>query len=262
MGDPARDPEAAWRCYARHAASIVAGGPAPTVRYAPSAFAACSGAPYVDINQVALYGDAHPDDVRAVLADVTGPDLPAVLARSTRTSEAAVVPVQEAGFLPLAERELLFSMDGDGELRPSRFSVRPIATEADIDALIPIASEVHGYEPALTARLLGAPARAGGDLGGWLAWDGETAVSCAFVTTVGATLGLWSVMTAAAHRGRGAGGAVVRGALCGAADRAGGRIERTVFWASPSGGPFYRSLGFQPVDEFEVWVREVAQPAA
>jgi len=248
---------AAWRLYAQHACTSVAAGPAPASWIGDGAFAACSGAPYTDVNQVALHGDASPAEVAAALAVVTTSRVPAVLARTSRSATAHEAAIAHAGFRRFPDRESLFSLRGVPDPAPAgTFAVRPIAEPSDVAALLPIAAEVHGYADAVTIRLLGEPALVGGSVAGWLAWEGDVAVGCAFVTTIGATLGLWSVMTPAAHRRRGVGSAVVRGALRGAAARIAGPLEQTVFWASPSGGPFYRSLGFAPVDTFDVWVRD------
>jgi len=248
---------AAWRLYAQHACTSVAAGPAPASWIGDGAFAACSGAPYTDVNQVALHGDASPAEVAAALAVVTTSRVPAVLARTSRSATAHEAAIAHAGFRRFPDRESLFSLRGVPDPAPAgTFAVRPIAEPSDVAALLPIAAEVHGYADAVTIRLLGEPALVGGSVAGWLAWEGDVAVGCAFVTTIGATLGLWSVMTPAAHRRRGVGSAVVRGALRGAAARIAVPLEQTVFWASPSGGPFYRSLGFAPVDTFDVWVRD------
>ncbi|MFO1539820.1 MAG: GNAT family N-acetyltransferase [Chloroflexota bacterium] len=245
----------AWRLYARHAARLVAAGPAPEVWHGTAAFGASAGLPYADVNQVALYGAASPDEVAAALGVVTAAGVPAVLARSDRLADAHDAAIAAAGFARQSAREMLFSLRGLPDPVAGPYTVRPIAEQSDLAALLPIAREVHGYDDATTLLLLGAPALSGGPLAGWLAWAGDAAVGCAFVTTIGRTLGLWSVMTPTAHRRRGVGSAVVRAALRGAADRIGASAEQTVFWASPAGGAFYAALGFVPVDTFDLWVR-------
>lgn len=253
----ASDPDAAdatWALYGRHAELLAAGGPRPDAHRSAGSFAAFAGAPHGDLNQAAIFGPAHEDEVRALVAFIAASGLPALVGRSLQVAEERVAPLVAAGFRRLPDRELLFAAEELPPVRPSPFAIRAIRTAADVAALRPIAHEIHGYAPELSDAFLGWRAVAGDPLSGWLAWDGPAAVASAFVTRLGRTLGLWSVMTARAHQGRGAGSALVRAALHDAEAAGPEPIERIVCWASPAGGPFYASLGFRGIDTLEAWV--------
>jgi predicted small integral membrane protein len=114
--------------------------------------------------------------------------------------------------------------------------------------------EVHGYERELTATLHADAIRADGGVSGWIAWDGDHAVSLAFVTQVGTSLGLWEVMTPLQHRRRGAARTAVATALRSVASSSTQPIERTLFWSSPAGRPLYDALGFGVGDTVRAWV--------
>ena len=86
-----------------------------------------------------------------------------------------------------------------------------------------------------------------------LALDGNEPVSCAFVTVIGRTLGLFDMMTPPRHRRRGAARALLGTALSSAAAELEGGIDGILFWASPAGRPLYESLGFSIADPVTAW---------
>lgn len=244
-----------WTMHGKHAALLFQRGPAFVDYHRPASFAVLSGASHVDLNQAALFDGAGRVDVLELLELAGAAAVPIVLARSLGASDDVVPFIREAGFERLQASELLFSMDGVPGTRELTFEVRRIATGRDVAAMQEIFLDVHGYGPELTGPMFGDAVIAAGPTSGWLAWDGDEAVSCAFVTRADGALGLWEVMTPERHRRRGAGRAVVCGALERASRLPGPPIARTVLWASPAGRPLYERAGFSVADEFEVWTR-------
>ncbi|MEO7664315.1 MAG: GNAT family N-acetyltransferase, partial [Candidatus Limnocylindrales bacterium] len=122
------------------------------------------------------------------------------------------------------------------------------ATPADLPAVRELFHLGHGYGAATVDALFGSRLAAD-DVGCWIAWDGDAPMSLAFITRIGRSLGLWDMLTAPAHRRRGAGRAVLTAALAGAAAWRAKPIDTIVFWSSPAGRPLYKSLGFTIADE-------------
>jgi hypothetical protein len=248
------DPEASlWLAHARHATRLFARGPAPVSVISSSWCYVVSGAPHVDLNQAALYGGGAAADARALADLAVQHGWPLLLGCSRRASRDVAGPLAEAGFVRLPETEHLFWMPGIPAEASGPFAVRQIADRADVATLEAMFVEVHGYEPAMTRAMFGAVCLEGGDVTGWIAWDGDEAVSLAIVTQSDASLELWEVMTPARHRRRGAARAVIVAALHGAASAAAQPVERTLLWSSPAGRPLYDALGFQTGDDIAVW---------
>ena len=248
-----------WRSYGAHAARILAAGPASTSYIGERSFFVASGASHVDLNQAALYEQAGAIDALEIGRRAVQADIPVLLARSAGVSPDVEAPLTQAGFDRLPTSEHLFWMPGT-PARSGRapFEVRRMTSAADVAAMQAMFVDVHGYEPSLTDELYGALDPADHDLTCWIAWDGSEAVSLAFVTHVGSSLGLWEVMTPLHHRRRGAARVVVATALDEVAKLVGG-VDQTLFWSSPAGSPLYRALGFEIGDTVEVWARGASE---
>ena len=251
MASPRGIPDRArlWDRYGRHAVTVMQRGPNPYIRHAAHHFIAFSGAPHVDLNQAALFGNAGPADVATIADAARAADVPVLLARSATVTADLSGLLLDAGFVQ-HEPEALFWMAGMPALVENRFRVRRVQTEADHRAMLALFEEAHGYAPSLTGPMFGRLVLDRG-VTGWIAWDGDEAASFALVTEGDPELGLFEVMTPPRHRRRGAASAVVRHALGQAAEVS--RATATFFWASPLGRPFYSALGFAPVDTVDVW---------
>ena len=248
-----------WQSYGYHAARIFASGPSPTTRIGERWFFIASGAPHVDLNQAALYGEAGAAEAMEIGRIAAQAETPVLLARSAEVTAEIEAPLKEAGFSRLQTTENLFCMTGTPPrtgLAP--FDVRRMTTPADVAAMQAMFADVHDYELDLTGALFGALDPEDYDLSCWIAWDGDEAISLAFVTHAESSLALWEVMTPERHRRRGAARAVVVTALDEVAQLVGG-VGRSLFWSSPAGRPLYDSLGFEIADTVEAWVRGASE---
>ena len=250
-----RDPSPAelWPIYGRHAAAILRRGPAPGAASGAGWSIALSGAGHVDLNQVTLYAPATRADVESVAARSVAAGVPILLGESADLDVEAGDLLGQAGFVRSPGEEALFWAAHAPAPRGSPFEVRRAGTRADLEGIWSIFEDVHGYEPGLVESMYGESLLEDGELEAWLAIDGREPVSCAFVTVVGRTLGLFDVMTPPQHRRRGAARALLGTALWSAATEREGGIRGILFWASPAGRPLYESLGFSIADLVTAW---------
>jgi GNAT superfamily N-acetyltransferase len=242
-----------WVQYGEHAERIFAQGPKASIAIGDRSFFVASGANHVDLNQAAMYGAATTADAAEIARLVVEAECPVLLGRSSTVPVEVMEPLETAGFRAMPVTEHIFWMPGVPTEQASSFKVRRMNGDADIVAMQAMFLEVHGYEPELTATLYGDAIRADEGVTGWIAWDGDEAVSLAFVTTVGTSLGLWDVMTPLRHRRRGAARALVATALRAVATASALPIARTLFWSSPAGRPLYDALGFRVGDTVQAW---------
>lgn len=248
-----------WRLYGQHAARLFGRGPSPTAVIGEHSFFIASGGSHVDLNQAALYGDADLAAAVELGHLAARADVPVLLARSAAVTTDLDGPLVEAGFSELTTPEHLFSMPGIPKVTAlPPFDVRRMTSSADVATMQAMFIEVHDYDSSLTGALFGALDPAEGDVTCWIAWEGDQAVSLAFVTHAASSLALWEVMTPSRHRRRGAARAVVVAGLAAVA-QAVGRVDRTLFWSSPAGRPLYDALGFTVADTVEVWVRGASE---
>lgn len=78
-------------------------------------------------------------------------------------------------------------------------------------------------------------------------------MSAVTATRVGATTGIWSMATPADRQGRGAGRALLTWVL--EAQRQAG-VTRFYLFATAAGRPLYKSIGFEVVADYSIWLRE------
>lgn len=243
-----------WREYGRHAAVMLGAGPAPRFIPTQSSFVALSGAPHVDLNQAAVYGDASAVEARAVAAASVAAGVPCLLAvsKSARQPEPITAELAAAGFEPTGIPEALFRAVERPTPHPSAFAIRRAAGAEDRSAIPRVFAQTHGYEAATLAMyeraLVGRD-----DIEAWLAWAGDDPAAAIFVTRVDHSLGVFDMVTVPGHRRRGAGRALITTALASAWARTG--AHHVILWSSPAGLPLYTALGFAPVDEVETWTR-------
>ena len=193
-----------------------------------------------------LGGD--PAELRAAVADlgerpglllVTERDAPAV------AGAAAELGLEDRGTVPLMAADL------DLELATSPTAGVERAGDpgsfAEVDALVTAAFGLNN-EPGLRRDLDQVP---GADA--WLLRDERRrAVSAVVATADPDLLTLWSMATPPSAQRRGHGGRLLR-AVLGHYALEGARSACVI--ATPAGEPLYRSLGFEPAERLQVWMK-------
>jgi len=241
-----------WRTYGRHAEAMLSAGPDPRVFRTSESFLALSGAPYVDLNQAAIFGEGHEATAQALIDHVVDADVPCLLGISSTVHDDLAGVLLDAGFEATPERESLFHAPTMPPPAPTAFQVRRVRSEDDQAGVRQILGEAHGYAADLVEQVHGPRLLDRPDVGCWIAWDRDEPVSCVFVTRVARSLGVFDMMTPPHHRRRGAARAVLTAALTDAAGW-GEPADAVTFWATPAGRPLYESMGFRIVDEIDVW---------
>ena len=242
-----------WRTYGRHAEAMLSAGPSPAPTHADDHFLVFSGAPHVDLNQAMLFGDADGATADAIVAAVQATEVPCLLGVSSTVRDDVADTLRTGGFDRMPQREAMFYADEAPAVGPSAFQVRRVDTTDDRAAIQQVLLGAHDYRADLVAEMWGPVLLDRADVDGWVAWDGEEPVSCAFVTRVGRSLGVFDMMTPPRHRRRGAGRAVLASALTEAWTWDGIDADHVAFWASPAGRPMYESMGFAVADDVDVW---------
>jgi GNAT superfamily N-acetyltransferase len=242
-----------WRTYGRHAEAMLSAGPAPATTRTDARFVVLSGAPHVDLNQAGMFGDGDRADAEAIAAIVQAADVPCLLGVSSSVRDDVAGALLAGGFEAMAQREAMFLADRPPAVRPSAFQVRRIGSPDDRAGAHQVLLGTHDYDSTLIAEMWGPSLLDRPDVGGWVAWDGDEPVSCAYVTRVGRSLSVFDMMTPPRHRRRGAGRAVLTTALTEAWTWDGVEADHVAFWASPAGRPMYESMGFVVADDVNVW---------
>jgi GNAT superfamily N-acetyltransferase len=241
-----------WRTYGQHASVMLSAGPAPRLAETTGSFVALSGAPYVDLNQVALFGEADRMTARSVVETVLDADVPCLVGVSATVRDDVSGELLGGGFEAIPERDAMFYSPAIPMGAPHAFRVRRVSSVDDHAAVRLILAEAHGYADPMEAQTHGPALLGRSDVGCWVAWDGPDPVSCVFVTRVDRTLGVFDMMTPPRHRRRGAARAVLTEALADASGW-GDPADTIAFWATPAGRPLYESMGFTIVDDIDVW---------
>ena len=242
-----------WRTYALHAEAMLSAGPTPDVTRSDVSFLILSGAPHVDLNQAAIFGDGDRRAARAIVEAVHAADVPCLLGVSSTVRDDVSTTLVAGGFEATPQREALFFADEPPQRGPTAFQVRRIRSDDDRAGALRVLIEAHDYAADLVAAMWGPALLDRPDVGGWVAWDGDEPVSCVYVTRVGRTLGFFDMMTPPRHRRRGAGRAVLSNALAEAWSWDGADADHVECWATPAGRPLYESMGFTVADEIDVW---------
>lgn len=248
-----------WQTYGRHLETMLSAGPAPSTTRTDSRFVALSGAPHLDLNQAAIFGVGDRRDADVIATAVQTADLPCLVAVSSTVRDDVVPRLRAAGFEPTGQREALFFADEPPVIVRTDFEVRRVLSAEDRAHAHQVLVGTHDYDPSLIAAMWGPALLDRPDVGGWVAWDGDEPVSCAYLTRIGRSLGVFSMMTPPRHRRRGAGRAVLANALAEAWTWGGIDADHVVFWASPAGRPMYEAIGFAVADEVDAWTYGASQ---
>jgi hypothetical protein len=243
------DAEGAWTTFAEHAARLYRVGR----ERMPSGnrwLAVVSGGDHPDLNPAVLLPGATSADARALLAALADAGVPGLISLPDTADPGAAAELRAGGYVAAPLPEALMRCT----VRPGRadggFRVARVRDRGELDIAIAVAAEAHVVDVASAQRTLRRDVREGEGVGTWIAWDGDDPVSVVWLTT-GDHIGVWSMMTPVRHRRRGAGRAVLTGALD---DVWSGTTRAALLWATPAGRPLYESVGFRPVTEGISWV--------
>ena len=250
---PSLDVPGLWRTYGRHAEAILSAGPAPSTSRTDVRFVALSGAPHVDLNQAVLFGDADRGTADEIAAIVQAADLPCLLGVSSTVRDDVTDALLAGGFEATPEREAMFFADEPPAVTPSAFQIRQVTSADDRAGAYQVLFGAHEYDTSLIAEMWGPNLLDRPDVRGWVAWDGDEPVSCAYVTRVGRSLSVFDMMTPPRHRRRGAARAVLSNALAETWTWDEVDADYVAFWASPAGRPMYEAMGFTVADDVDVW---------
>lgn len=138
---------------------------------------------------------------------------------------------------------------------PGGVEIHRATDPVDLASMVDLEVRVFGTRLEVAERLLGPGMLQTAGVRLSLATDGGRAVGFAWTSTHEGAVGVFGVGTAPEHRRRGIGTAVTSFAVrdVPAVDLA---------WLQPTdmGRPLYASMGFEPVSEWQVWVRPGPRP--
>ena len=150
-----------------------------------------------------------------------------------------------AGFARAPARSRSCGAHAGPRLTTNGLRVEQVRSGTDREKAIAIIADAHAMAPDVARRALAQLPDPGDRVSAWLAFDGDEAISVAWVTP-GPRIGVWEMMTPARHRRRGGARAALTSALDGSGATA---TEGAFLWSTPAGRPFYESVGFAAVDE-------------
>lgn len=220
------------------------------VRVEEGRWVALSGARAVDYNVAFCHAASDGEAIERSLAEIAAAGAPAVvmvaggaLGDVQHLVQAGWVCVGSVPFMtrPLGSEQVVAT----GEVR----RLRP----EEVEAARNIVDEVFGVGPELAQVALPDSAATAP---GQSVWGGHDAagrlVSCLGAVRVDDAVAIWSMATATARRREGHGARLLLGVL---ADAQADGASRSLLHASPDGEPFYRSLGYEPLERWQLWSR-------
>jgi len=244
---------ALWRVLGEQVALMYGGGARAVVHLEPSWFAVLSGEASAEMNVAGLAPTATPEDAGRLVAAIDAAGDRAIIAVSERLGPLVTAPLAADGFALVGAPDALMLRRGLPlpAIASCPFEIRR-ATGDDVRRAEPVIVAAHGLEPGVVGRAFNFAALADGRMGCWIAWDGEVAVSLAWLTLEPPLPGVWEMMTHPAYRRRGAGRAILTRAMAEVADAA---LDGFFLWSTPAGRPLYASLGFEVAEELPAWAR-------
>jgi len=250
---PSMESTALWRILGQQVALMYGGGTRAVVHLEPSWFAVLSGEASAEMNVAGLNATASAKDAAHLVAAIDAVADGAIIAVSERLGVQATAPLAADGFAIVGTPDTLMLRRGLPlpAIASCPFEIRR-ATDDDLHRAEPVIVAAHGLEPGVVGRAFNLGALADGRMGCWIAWDGEVAVSLAWLTLEPSLPGVWEMMTHPAYRRRGAARAILTRAMAEVADAA---TDGFFLWATPAGRPLYASLGFEVTEEVPVWAR-------
>ena len=243
------DAAALWETFAEHAPRVKPGGRAPARGSGNGWFAMLTGEAHPDLNECVLTSRAVAADAVDLVAFIAAAEVPALVSVASGAGADVTAPLAAAGFRRAPAREPLMWCPRRPPRQTGGLRVEQVRSPAGRERAIAIISGAHLMAPEIADRTLAPLPDPGGRVMAWLAYDGDEPISVVWATP-GARIGIWSMMTPAAHRRKGGGRAVLTTALE-ALWSAG--TEGAFLFSTPAGRPFYEAVGFSTVDDAATW---------
>ena len=139
------------------------------------------------------------------------------------------------------------------------FDIRVVRDAAGLEEHVRTAAEGLGFSESIARAALGEELwiRVGCTV--YVGFDDDAPVSAGFSIRTGRTLGIFTIATVPAARGRGHGSAMTARAI---ADGLAEGCDVAALQASDMGRPIYEWLGFRLVQEYDIYVEPRARPQA
>lgn len=222
---------------------------AGSVAVEPGRWTALSGARGVDYNVVLCHGGSNGSVIPRSLEDIAAGGAPGLIMVADRAL-GEVGRLVEAGWVcvgsvPFMIHRLRTPLPTDAAAR------RLSATE--LPAARALVGEVFGIPEALATVALPDDATVAPGRSVWGAFGADGALVCclALVAVEGAAT-VWSMATAVAARRQAHGARLLGSALADAVD---GGASCSLLHASTEGEPFYRALGYEQLERWQLWSR-------
>jgi ribosomal protein S18 acetylase RimI-like enzyme len=132
--------------------------------------------------------------------------------------------------------------------------MRRVGAEATRRDFVRLASEVFFVPGRVAARVYGAERFWLGHMIGWVGYVNNRPISIAATASDSGSVGVYSVGTLSAWRGRGYAERITRHAVESARQATG--LSHSILQSTPAGMPLYRRLGFRPASRFAVYVSD------
>lgn len=245
---------AVWSLFGRHLVRYRAPALTRLGEVGPGWFGVLTGLPDVELNATGLYPPATAATARELIARIDGVGEHALVFVASATGAAVSADLARSGFVPTVTPEPLMWRPGSDRIAgvSSPFRIGRVLDSGDLDALARLLDVAILLPAAVTREQFSLERLTADGLGTWLAWDDDEPISSVTLTWDDEACGVWEVMTAPAHRRRGAARAVVAAAL---ADVLEATMDGSVLVSTPLGRALYESLGFIAVDESTTWTR-------
>nr|MBA2380511.1 GNAT family N-acetyltransferase [Chloroflexota bacterium] len=202
----------AWQTFGRHLVRYRDPGLTVAFDLGPGRFAVLTGLPDIELNVTGLHPPAAAAEANALVDRIDEVGAPTLVFVSRNAALAVLAVLAARGFAPTVLPEPLM-WRACQILRPTpaspTFSVRRVAGERDLGALVAVLAAAITMPPEVTRRQFALDRLAGDGLGSWLAWDGVEPVSTVTLTWDDEACAVWEMMTVPAHRRRGAGRVVL-----------------------------------------------------
>lgn len=246
------DPEALARLMGHGLALFCQLVPNGEALWTPSGVAALSGSPEPGYNTAVLWADAGPGDLARLIE---------FLASRGRFATYLMSPAALDRLAPVAP---LYGLVAGGHMPimtfcPAKafgpaagpYRVERLTRWQDIrDEAAPMVIEAFDLPAAAAMAVLSDAATADLGLDVFVARRGPAAMSTVYTTRTGGHVGIWSMATPAAYRRRGAGRAVLEGAMAYHLARG---VHSFHLGATVQGIPLYARVGFEATTALGVW---------